>query len=162
MTVFRGYGPGDRYTGRPTIPGPWDKPQAYHATQLDRMPDLQFFDLAKRVQVEAQRRVKPIQAAYYTAFDNFLTGAAHAMACRAALRWSKGMIPYYTPNSGSLAGKTPTSGEMWKANEGADCAHRVSMGISHSPKALLRDPLVMSGEGFRETFGSKFKARLFS
>lgn len=116
-SVFHGFGPGDRdWGGRKITYEPAPLP-AYKATELNKMPDALFQDLAERVEREKLARTaraalaKETLTAHINAFCNFLSGCAHAMACRAALRWAQGHKPFTHDGTGS--GKTPTSGEMW-------------------------------------------------
>jgi hypothetical protein len=102
---------------------------SYKATELYLMPDAQYNDLAARVAKETERRgreakekaerevaTRKLKAEAMTGFANFLTGCAHAMACRQALRMSKGHAPF---------GKTAQSGEMWTAAEGAELTDQI-------------------------------------
>lgn len=119
----------------PTLP-------AYKATELDKMPFGHFNDLYERVVKERSRRASgksalPTYSPYglspvyleslkkardertnasITGFQNFLLGCAHAMACRAALRWTAGHAPY---------GKKPMSGLPWNAYDGYKVEHAV-------------------------------------
>lgn len=116
--------------GTPPAPTPKLLP-AYKANELDRMPEGFFNDLARRVAREQFRRVAVIsdaeikqrllearvkKNAHITAFQNFLLGVAHAMACRAALRWSAGHDPI---------GKTTMHGLPWNAYDGTRLAAMV-------------------------------------
>lgn len=105
---------------------------AYKATELDKMPFGHFNDLYNRVLKERTRRAsgkplplgKPLSLDYLEGlkkardertnvninrFQNFLLGCAHAMACRAALRFTAGHAPY---------GTKPMSGLPWTAYDG--------------------------------------------
>lgn len=82
--------------------------------ELESIKNKIFLELTKRdaqkreqarQEAEAEERTKARFREVIPGFCNFLLGAAHAMACRYALRWSKGHAPF--------AGKTPQSGEMW-------------------------------------------------
>lgn len=101
---------------------------AYRSNELHTMPDEFFLDLSKRVAMEQVRRTQNYQRLpavlehkeklrkaktneQITAFQNFLLGCAHAMACRAALRWGNGHRPYSPDGLGS--GKSAMSGEVW-------------------------------------------------
>lgn len=156
MTVFRGYGLGE---SRPLGKQLYDDPKlpAYHSTELDMMPESAFFDLAKKVKAEMNRRVKPVFDQAYLGLSNFMTGVTHALACRAALRWLKGLQPYYKPGE-RRTGVKPTGGEMWTAREGAELHARVNTGkppegMRHRtvpvekgcPKVCRFNPLVMDG-----------------
>jgi hypothetical protein len=48
----------------------------------------------------------------WRSFANFMNGVAHALACRAVLRWSVGLPPYGPGVAIGLA-----SGEMWSPKE---------------------------------------------
>lgn len=179
MTVFRGYGPGDAratkpfgkplYTSNPSL---YDEPKlpAYHSTELDLMPERAFYDLAKKVKAEMDRRVKPVFDQAYLGLSNFMTGVTHAMACRAALRWLKGLKPYYTDGDsqtpGRRAGVQPTGGEMWTAREGAELHARINTykppeGLAQRtvkvekdcPRACRWNPLVMDAKAVVEVLG---------
>lgn len=119
---------------------------AYKATELYKMPLDQFADLARRVESEARRRscayfypptveveyerkamelreaaAKAKKNDHVTAFQSFLMGVAHAQACRAALRWSAGHVPY---------GTAAMDGHPWNAYDGAKLSHMVNNGES--------------------------------
>lgn len=61
--------------------------------------------LKRRAEETAQRAYQDKLKAGWAAFANVLRGAAHAMACRGVLRYSKGHVPTY--------GIRAQSGEMW-------------------------------------------------
>lgn len=126
---------------------------AYKATELDKMPFGHFNDLYERVVKERSRRAsgKPFYPTYpawtpspayleglkkakdakthanITRFQNFLLGCAHAMACRAALRWTAGHAPY---------GKQPMSGLPWNAYDG----YKVSKAVSEDNRFYTTTP----------------------
>lgn len=120
---------------------------SYKADELDKMPEGFFKDLAKRVAAEATRRdfgtleaqnKKKTEA--ITGFQNFLLGCAHAMACRAALRWSAGHEPY---------GKAPMSGKPWNALDGAKMSLMMFNGTSFKGPTgdVKADPKTMTKWG---------------
>lgn len=132
------------YEYRPTIPAPLP---AYKATELDKMPDSFFVDLATRVKTEMERRSGPSLAALkakkneqITKFQNFLLGVAHAMACRAALRWSAGHPPY---------GKSPMGGEPWNAYDGVQLERMVKkeLGQKYATLTVHSNPLTWTTTG---------------
>lgn len=172
MTAFRGYGPGFPRQAKPLYSSLYDEPTlpAYHSTELDMMPESAFFDLAKKVKVEMDRRVKPVLTEAFTGLANFMTGVTHAMACRAALRWLKGLKPYFSPgdpcDQGRRAGVKATGGEMWTAREGAELHARINTykppeGLAQRtvkvekdcPRACRWNPLVMDGKAVVEVLG---------
>jgi hypothetical protein len=128
MTVFHGFGPGQsgliNYV--PTTDH-WFRPQgnmpAYKSTDLDKMPEEHFSDLAKKVAAEVARRQTQVQLTKlqkqmgYVGLSNFMLGVAHAMACRAALRFAAGHEPY---------GPGLTQGAPWNVVDGAKVGQYVN------------------------------------
>lgn len=141
-----GYKQQNRFDYRPTVvpvpqylkappPPPYVQPiyhdvtakelPAYRATELNKMPDGFFVDLHRRVLWEARRReettkvTKAEKNSRITKLQNFLLGVAHAMACRAALRWSAGHQPF---------GKVPMHGLPWNAYDGTKLCHMINEG----------------------------------
>lgn len=118
----------------------------YRSTELDQMPDLAFLDLARKMKYEMDRRVKlqvlkdaeaarkAITPEDRAGFHNFMAGVVHAMACRQALRMSKGHKPF---------GPTPQSGEMWNALEGSKLATDACQGEG----PLRTNPLTWNAAG---------------
>lgn len=114
-------------------PQPDPKPVVgYKANELDKMPEDHFEDLKRRVTAELARReeertkTKEKRQGLHNGLSNFLLGVAHAMACRAALRWVKGLRPYSPDGKGS--GHTPTSGEMWNIYDVAELGQELLTG----------------------------------
>lgn len=149
MTVFKGYGPGTNHQDQDPH-YVWGVPKkvipAYHAKELDKMPLDQFQDLARRVEAEVARRVKPIVQDFHDAFNNFMLGVTQAMACRFVLRWLNGHNP---------VGTRAASGEMWHALDGSEVATRFFHGMGPKIKpsykvvrALHNNPMSMSAEHF--------------
>lgn len=117
-------------------PAPVKTLPAYKATELDAMPDMFFSDLKFRVAMEGARRQAKLDEALLNernaeknaqidGLQNVLCCCAHAMACRAALRWSAGHGPY---------GTTAGDGKPWNAYDGSKLARLVETGSA--PKAV--------------------------
>jgi hypothetical protein len=118
------------------------------------MPATFFADLAGRVKAEMERRTglaagsareaaeraKAQKNDHITAFQNFLLGVAHAMACRAALRWSAGHHPY---------GKSPMDGTPWNAYDGVQLERMVKKEIGQKYPTLTvhSNPLTWTTKG---------------
>jgi hypothetical protein len=120
---------------KPTEPFRWVQPVsytapvAYRANELDRMPDTDFEHLKRWVEREEHRRELVAKQKLlhsqeaYEQLSNFLQGCAHAMACRAALRWGRGLRPF-SPD-GKRSGGTPTGGEMWNIFDVAELDKKI-------------------------------------
>lgn len=104
----------------PALPKPLP---AYKANELDTMPLGFFNDLVARVATEKKRReaaeleAKNKKNASISKLQNFLLCCAHAMACRAALRWSAAHEPI---------GKGLQHGLPWNAFDGTRLAMMVA------------------------------------
>lgn len=108
---------------------------SYKSTELDKMSAREFSDLLDKTSKEMARRVKlsslleppkPTLSAVRTlelrkGLSNFLTGVAHAAACRAALRLTAGWHPF---------GVTPQSGEKWNPLDGFNLAQMAGTKIT--------------------------------
>lgn len=122
------------YNAAPALP-------AYKSNELYKMPENFLDDLNKKVEEEIRRRrtatveSRTKKNDYVTAFQNFLFGCAHAMACRAALRWSAGHRPF---------GTTPADGKCWNALDGAVLSNLAASGCP----PVTKDPKVASTEGW--------------
>lgn len=124
-----------RYTAPSPVVGSVVPLPSYKSTELDKMSAREFSDLLDKTSKEMARRVrlsalleppKPVLSAARTLelrkrLSNFLTGVAHAAACRAALRLTAGWHPF---------GVTPQSGEKWNPLDGFNLAQKAGTKIT--------------------------------
>lgn len=106
-----------------------------------------------RLKAQAAQRFYTHEAWFdgFQGLANFMLGIAHAAACRAWLRASKGHVPFAKGPKGP--GGTPTSGEMWHAHEGAQASEGVYARRPRSGDANWRsirhNPLAQTAHTFK-------------
>lgn len=151
---------------------------------LDRMAGLLMQERGRRLTgtppsvqsaPRASQASRDVLAGGWAAFSNFLLGAAHAMAARAALRTSRGHVPFASRTNGTkssltggqlpyVSGGTPAHGRDWHAADGAALERLVitSMPVLVKNRGQRPDqtrtcefvynPLLMKADGFRRRF----------